>query len=114
MRKVDFSIRLHTFAPRNAIPSVVHVAVRRVQTEGGSYLSIWPIWIRADVLPPGDPTAIQLAASTNGNAVTKDLCSINVKLFRLTIVTLPCSIEQLYTTMHTVPATPRLPWCGDF
>ena len=57
-RKVDFSFRAHTSAPRNAIPSVVHVVVRRVQTGGGSYLSIWPLWIRADVLPPGDPTAI--------------------------------------------------------
>ena len=66
-RQVDISIRAHTFAPRNAIPSVIHVAVRRVQTGGDSYLSIWPIWIRADVLPPGDPTEIQLAASMNGN-----------------------------------------------
>ena len=70
-RQVDFSIRAHTFAPRNAIPSVVHVAVRRVQKRGGSYLSIWPIWIRADVLPPDDPTAIQLAASTNSNSSYK-------------------------------------------
>ena len=30
MRQVDFSIRAHTFAPRNAIPSVVLVAVHRV------------------------------------------------------------------------------------
>ena len=37
-RKVDFSIRAHTFAPRNAIPSVVHVAIRRVQTGGGFLL----------------------------------------------------------------------------
>ena len=71
MRQVDFLIRAHTFAPRNAIPSVVHVAVHGVQTGGGSYLSIWPIWIRADVIPPGDPTAIQLAASTNSNCSYK-------------------------------------------
>ena len=32
-RQVDFSIRAHTFAPRNAIRSVVHVAVRRVRQE---------------------------------------------------------------------------------
>ena len=41
MRQVDFSIRAHTFAPRNAILSVVHVAIHRVQTGGCSYLSIW-------------------------------------------------------------------------
>ena len=70
-RQVDFSIRAHTFAPRNAIPSVVHVAIRRVQTGGGSYLSIWPLWICADVLPPGDLTAIQLAVSVNGNCSYK-------------------------------------------
>ena len=70
-RRVDFSIRVHTFTPRSAIPSVVHVAARRVHAGGGSYLSIWPLWIRADVLPPGDPTAIQLAVGVNGNCCYK-------------------------------------------
>ena len=30
VRRTDFSIRANTFAPRDAIPSVVYIAVRRV------------------------------------------------------------------------------------
>ena len=66
MRRTDFSIRANTFALRDAIPSVVFIGVRRVNA-GGAYLSMWPLWIRADVLPPGDPQAIQACANMNGN-----------------------------------------------
>ena len=71
MRRTDFSIRANTFAPRDAIPSVVYIAVRRVNAGGaaGSYLNMWPLWVHADGLPSGDPQAIQ--ARVNGNCSYK-------------------------------------------
>ena len=70
VRRTDFSIRANKFAPRDAIPSVVYVTVHRVRVEG-PYLSMWPLWIRADFLPPGDPQVIQARANTNGNCIYK-------------------------------------------
>ena len=66
----NYSIKANTYANPESIPRVVCVAVRHVG-ETGPYLHLWPVWIRADALPPGDPTAIQLAASTNGNCSYK-------------------------------------------
>ena len=73
MRISDFSIRANRFAPRDAIPSVVYIAVRRVNAGGAgdSYLSMCPLWVRAGVLPPGDPYAIQARANANGNCSYK-------------------------------------------
>ena len=72
MRRTDFSIRANTFALRDAIPSVVFIGVCRVNA-GGAYLSMWPLYISANVLPPGDPQAIQASASANGNCSYKRL-----------------------------------------
>ena len=64
---------VNTLASKDTIPSVVHIAVRRVNAGGvwGSYLSMWPLWIRADVLPPGDPQAIQACTNVNSNCSYK-------------------------------------------
>jgi len=70
VRSTDFSIWANVFAPRDSIPSVVYVAVHRVRAED-PYLSMWPIWICVDFLPPEDPRAIQARANTNGNCIYK-------------------------------------------
>ena len=107
----DYSLKANTYASPESIPRVAYVAVRKVG-EWGTYLHMWPHWIRAYLLPPGDPQAVEQHA--NGN------CSHNKTLLHL-CYTIPsnnchsyCRYEQRSSKMHTVPATRSRPRCGTF
>ena len=104
VNRKDFSIRANTYTPRDAIPSVVYVAV----AELGQMVPTWKcghfrfmliLFHRTTHGQSRPARAIQVAA------VTKEPCSVNVILFHLTIVTLTAALRTtpLWYTLYLQP-----------